>query len=182
MSDYAGDWTRHFDDRFKIQLLADFIEKLPHESYRGLVDYIEHKHPYLMDRCEAAELLDQLYVTGQCRTLLSTNMSPSEFVLHITQWKKWLSAISEDKVAGRRVKKRKGTRHGVTEEPLRADLNRLLAELFEAISLPKGRSAHDQVVSQKDIDCYVTNNSFDELTFGYRLGEVLPCVFAKRND
>jgi hypothetical protein len=90
VSDYAGDWTRHFDDRFRIQLLANFIESRPNESYRSLVDYIHHKHPYLMDRNEMADLLDQLYVTGQCRTLLFADLAPAEFSRHIAQWKQWL--------------------------------------------------------------------------------------------
>jgi hypothetical protein len=90
VSDDAGNWKRHFDDRFKIQLLANFIEARPNESYRSLVDYIHYKHPYLMSRLEIADLLDQLYLSGQCTALLATEMAPAEFSSHIALWKRWL--------------------------------------------------------------------------------------------
>ena len=77
-SDYILDWTCDVDDRFKIQLVSNYLETAPDSSYYEFVDYFEYKHGYLLDRNEAAELYKDLIMTGQTKVKLSDWMTPSE--------------------------------------------------------------------------------------------------------
>lgn len=92
VSDYIRDWTRHFDDRLLINLVADYLEKCPHEGMRGVVDYFEHKYSYMLDRMKIVELMEQMILTGEMKKLPSMDMAPSETQSLQRLAKKWLDA------------------------------------------------------------------------------------------
>lgn len=77
-SDYIRDWTRHFDDRLLINLVADYLEECPDEKMRGVIDYFEHKFSFMLNRVKVIELMEQLILTGEMKKLPSMDMAPSE--------------------------------------------------------------------------------------------------------
>lgn len=79
VSDYIGDWTCDVGERFKIQLVHDFLEASSNPSYQDIVEYFEQKHDYLFEREEVADLYRDLLTTGQTTVKLSDWMTPTEF-------------------------------------------------------------------------------------------------------
>lgn len=87
VSDYAPDWTRHINNKFRMRLLDKYLERRPECSYRQLVDYFEHKHGYALDRSQIQELLEELYVTEQLDRPLNDHMTPSKLASLIKHWR-----------------------------------------------------------------------------------------------
>jgi len=77
-ADYISAWKCDIDKRFKIQLISDYLDADPKGSFRGLVDYFEGKHSYILERDEVAELYRELLMTGQTNVKLSDWMVPAE--------------------------------------------------------------------------------------------------------
>jgi hypothetical protein len=96
VSDYIRDWTRHFDDRLLINLLADYLEKCPHEGMRGVVDYFEHKYSYMMDRMKIVDLMEQMIMAGEMKRLPSMDMAPSETQSLQLLAERWLDAECDE--------------------------------------------------------------------------------------
>lgn len=90
--DSLAGWTCHVNDQTKIQLLSDCINSPFWHSYREVVDYFHFKHPYLLDRCQIANLIEDLAITGQLEKLPSDWMTPAELSLTSARVKKWWNA------------------------------------------------------------------------------------------
>ena len=97
VSDYADDWTRHFDKKFKMLILGNYVDANPDASYRELIDYFEHKHSYLCDRIEIGDLLTELITTGQIDKPLDDWMVPSDLRDASEIANDWLGDKPDDK-------------------------------------------------------------------------------------
>jgi hypothetical protein len=96
VSDYAPDWDRHISQKSKVDMLGKFATARPHASLRELVDYFEHKHPYLFDRVEINDLLCDLIATGQLNEAIDDYRVPLELRGAAELAKKWLGKLTEE--------------------------------------------------------------------------------------
>ncbi len=91
VSDYVPDWTLCVDKKFMMKLIADYLLRYSaSSSMRGMIDYFEHKHSYLMRRMDIHELLTELVVSRQIAHLPSMDMSPFEMKDLERLAKQWL--------------------------------------------------------------------------------------------
>lgn len=91
VSDYTRDWEILFDDRLRVNVIDRYIEATDVASYRSLVEHVEMQYPYLMDRTELAECLEQLIITGQLSRFPVDYRTPAELsrVARLArQWKR----------------------------------------------------------------------------------------------
>ena len=78
VSDYVRDWKEEYDDRLLMSIVAEYLNLRPDDSMRGMVDYFEHKHSYMIDRMKLKDLLQQLILLGEIDRIPSLAMAPSE--------------------------------------------------------------------------------------------------------
>lgn len=90
VSDYAGDWVREDNKRFRMKLLTDFLDSRPGSCLRSLVDYFEVRHGYFLDRIQIRELLEELIMNGDLKELPNMHLAPAEMHMLDHFAKQWL--------------------------------------------------------------------------------------------
>lgn len=75
----ASKWTRHLSKKFRIDVMAAYIDAGSLCTYRELDEYFHIKHRYMLDRMEIIELLKELYTTGQLSAPLLSDFMPWEY-------------------------------------------------------------------------------------------------------
>ena len=77
-SGYVENWHRHRDENLAMRLLRAVLKSWVGTSMRGLVDYMEGRHGYFIDRFEIDRLLRILIETGELKQLPDMTMAPAE--------------------------------------------------------------------------------------------------------